>query len=247
MAVEDDRATFTSGPLTAGSRTDGPWNVTFEAGGRVLTSSGARSIGVVTDADERHFVHEQLSLGVGEHVYGLGERFGAVRQERPGRRHLERGRRHRQRAGLQERPLLPDQPRLRRLRRPPGHVSFEVGSEVVSRAQFRVEGADAGVLRHPRPDAEGRAAPLHRADRPPGAGAGLVVRTVALDLVHDQLRRGDRDARSSTAWPSATCRCRVFHFDCFWMRAVPLVRLRLGPGDVPRPGGHAAAPARHAA
>ncbi len=23
---------------------------------------------------------------------------------------------------------------------------------------------------------------------------------------------------SSTAWPSATCRCRVFHFDCFWMR-----------------------------
>ena len=33
----------------------------------------------------------------------------------------------------------------------------------------------------------------------------------------------------------------VFHFDCFWMRAVPLVRLRLGPGDLPRPGGHARA------
>ena len=52
-------------------------------------------IGVVTDAAGDAYVHEQLALGVGEHVYGLGERFGAVRQERPVRRHLERGRRHR--------------------------------------------------------------------------------------------------------------------------------------------------------
>ena len=48
---------------------------------------------------------------------------GAVRPagpQRPDRRHLERRRRHEQRAGLQERPVLPHQRRLRRLRRHPG-------------------------------------------------------------------------------------------------------------------------------
>ena len=66
----------------------------------------------------------------------------------------------------------------------PGRVSFEVGSEAVSRTQFCVAGRVAGVLRHPRPDAQGRPAPLHRADRPAGAGPGLVVRAVAVDVVH---------------------------------------------------------------
>jgi len=53
-----------SGPPKSGSRPRGP-------------SSTARSIGVVTDANGDAYVHEQLSLGVDEHVYGLGERFGA--------------------------------------------------------------------------------------------------------------------------------------------------------------------------
>ena len=73
----DGIATFRSGALTARISTRGPWNVEFEADGRVLTQSTARSVGVVTDARGDAYVHEQLGLGVREHVYGLGERFGA--------------------------------------------------------------------------------------------------------------------------------------------------------------------------
>ena len=71
-------ATFTSGGLTARISTSGDWNVDFEGDGRLLTSSVARSIGMITDGDGRHFVHEQLTLGVGTNVYGLGERFGPL-------------------------------------------------------------------------------------------------------------------------------------------------------------------------
>ena len=45
------------------------------ADGRVLTSSPRKGMAIMeTDAGE-HFMLEQLTLGVGEHVYGLGERF----------------------------------------------------------------------------------------------------------------------------------------------------------------------------
>ena len=101
-------------PSRRASRPRGAWYVEFEADGRVLTSSTARCVGVVTDARGDAYVHEQLALGVGEHVYGLGERFGAFVKNGQTRRHLERGRRHRQRAGVQERAVLPDRRGLRR-------------------------------------------------------------------------------------------------------------------------------------
>ena len=42
----------------------------------LLTSSGWRSLGFV-DTPQGRFMHESLGLGVGECVYGLGERFTA--------------------------------------------------------------------------------------------------------------------------------------------------------------------------
>ena len=121
----------------------------------------------------------------------------------------------------------------------PGQVSFEVGSEAVSAGAVQRRRASrwstsSSTARRPRTILR----KLHRADRPAAAAAGLVVRAVAVHVVHHLLRRGDGHRRSSTAWPSATCRCRVFHFDCFWMRRVPLVRLRAGTREVfPDPEG----------
>ena len=44
--------------------------------GRLVTSSSEGALAFI-DGDNGHFMREQLSLGVGEHVYGLGERFGS--------------------------------------------------------------------------------------------------------------------------------------------------------------------------
>lgn len=69
-------ATLTTGELTARVALVDGWRVDFRHGDRLLTASTERSIGLVTDAEGRPHVHERLALGVGETVYGLGERFG---------------------------------------------------------------------------------------------------------------------------------------------------------------------------
>ncbi|MGA7881195.1 MAG: TIM-barrel domain-containing protein, partial [Terrimicrobiaceae bacterium] len=62
--------TLTAGELTArvGKKR---WAITFEAGGRVLTTSGWRGMSYMQTADRGNHVVEQLSLGVGENVYGV--------------------------------------------------------------------------------------------------------------------------------------------------------------------------------
>lgn len=102
--VADGVGTLTSGDLSAVVTPGAPWDlrfVTTDVGGteRVLTGSGHKSLGYVTldpgaevsrgvvgnarvqgaDAPTSdRFVHAQLDLGVGELVYGLGERFGPL-------------------------------------------------------------------------------------------------------------------------------------------------------------------------
>ncbi len=71
---EPKSATLTSGDLTVSVEKAGDWRIDFKAGERVLTSSGWRGMGFV-DTPTGHYIHEQLNLGVGELVYGLGERF----------------------------------------------------------------------------------------------------------------------------------------------------------------------------
>jgi alpha-D-xyloside xylohydrolase len=90
---DETGGTFESGGLTARISQGAPWELSFESGGRVLTTSGSKAVGYVSLspgapvtadptgetgvsqtglAPAAHYVHEQLSLGVGELVYGLG-------------------------------------------------------------------------------------------------------------------------------------------------------------------------------
>ena len=54
----------------------GDWLVEFIGNEKVITASGWHALGFVDTPDGR-YIHEQLNLGVGECVYGLGERFTA--------------------------------------------------------------------------------------------------------------------------------------------------------------------------
>src|SRR5436190_1856550 len=67
-------ATLTSGDLSVRINKGEDWLVEFIGNEKVITSSGWHALGFVDTPDGR-FIHEQLSLGVGETVYGLGERF----------------------------------------------------------------------------------------------------------------------------------------------------------------------------
>ena len=180
-------------------------------------------------------------LGVGETVYGLGERFGPFVKN--GQTvdiwNADGGTASEQ--AYKNVPFYLTNARLRRLRQPPG--ARVVRGRLRGRSRGSSSASPGQSLEYYviyGPDAEGRAAPVHRADRPPGPAARLVVRAVAVHLVHH--RRTTRRPSPSfiDGWPSASCRCRVFHFDCFWMREFHWCDFEWDPRDLPRPGGHAA-------
>jgi alpha-D-xyloside xylohydrolase len=64
-----------SGGLTARIHSGKEWNLEFRAGDRILTHQRGRSLAIVNGPEGEHYLSVQLALGVGENVYGLGERF----------------------------------------------------------------------------------------------------------------------------------------------------------------------------
>lgn len=76
ISNEEQAAILTSGDLSLRVNKGADWLMEFIGKDQIITSSGWRGIGFVDTPDGRH-IHEQLSLGAGECVYGLGERFTA--------------------------------------------------------------------------------------------------------------------------------------------------------------------------
>src|ERR1043166_224916 len=130
---------LTSGALTARFQRDG-WGLDFVAGGRVLTRSGPADTGIIELAGSGPYLHERLALGVGESVYGLGERFGPlVKNGQVVDIWNEDGGTCSELA-YKNIPFYLTDRGYGVFVNHPGRVSFEVGSEVVSRVQFSVAG-----------------------------------------------------------------------------------------------------------
>src|SRR4029450_13866883 len=77
IEVDASRAAIASGALTARFRRGEDWALEFLADGNLLTASANKAMALITESGE-HYIREQLGLGVGEFVYGLGERFGPL-------------------------------------------------------------------------------------------------------------------------------------------------------------------------
>lgn len=66
-----------SGGLRVVIRKGEQWAVDFYRGEERITGSGFKSMAYITDQDGNTYMRDELDLGVGEFVYGLGERFTA--------------------------------------------------------------------------------------------------------------------------------------------------------------------------
>ncbi|MFG1974000.1 alpha-xylosidase [Nonomuraea fuscirosea] len=236
ISVDSERASLTSGALTVRAGRDAPWDLSFSAGGRELTRSAGRSLGVMHGQDSRHFMLEQLRLSAGELVYGLGERFGPlVRNGQSVDIWNEDG-------GTSSEIAYKNVPFYLTNRgygvfvNHPGRVSFEVGSESVSRVQFSVEGHDLEylVVHGPTPaDVLRRYTALTgRPALPPAWSFGLWLST-SFTTDYDEATvtsfvdgMGERDLPLS-----------VFHFDCFWMRRYRWCDFEWDPEVFPDPEG----------
>ena len=244
-----------TGPLVARVAPGAPWNLSFEIDGTRVTGSGGRAQGYIQLADDAQvdtgivgnarsgtaapqahtFVHEQLDLGVGELIYGLGERFGPLVKNGQSVEVWNADGGTSSEQAYKNVPFYLSNRGYGVLVNDPGHVSYEIGSEAVERVQFSVSGEVLEYFVIAGPDAQAGHRSLHGAHRASADRAGVVVRPVAVDVVHDRLRRGDghvvrrRDGAPRAAGVGVPFRLLLD-------ARVQLVRLRVGSAGLPRPG-----------
>jgi alpha-D-xyloside xylohydrolase len=218
IQVHDDAqaAKLTSGRLSVRVEKAGDWRIEFRDGERVVTSSGWRGIGMI-DAPDGRYIHEQLSLGVGECVYGLGERFTPfVRNGQVVDLWNEDG-------GTSSEQAYKNVPFYLTNRgygvfvNHPELVSFEVGSEKVERVQFSVPGEqlDYFLIYGPSPKdvLEHYTALTGRPALPPAWSFGLWLSTSFTTAYDEETVTSFIQGMAERDLP-----LHVFHFDCFWMK-----------------------------
>ncbi|MGC9667867.1 alpha-xylosidase [Planosporangium sp. 12N6] len=214
---DDDAVTFTSGTLSARFRLGEEWSMDFLAEGARLTGSGARAMAAIEVDGGGHHIREQLDLGVAQHVYGLGERFGPLVKN--GQTvdiwNADGGTSSEQ--AYKNVPFYLTDAGYGVFVNHPGAVSFEVASEHVSRVQFSVPGQELSyfVIHGPTPREilHRYTALTGRPALPPAWSFGLWLSTSFTTSYDEQTVSGFVDGMAERGIPLS-----VFHFDCFWMR-----------------------------
>lgn len=192
------------------------WRMQFLGNDKLLTQSGWRALGFVDTHQGRYF-HEQLSLSVGECVYGLGERFTAfVKNGQSVDMWNEDG-------GTSSELAYKNIPFYLTNRgygvfvNHPECVSFEVASEKVRRVQFSVPGEelDYFVIYGPSPKQilERYTALTGRPALPPAWSFGLWLTTSFTTKYDEETVTSFIQGMADRDIP-----LHVFHFDCFWMK-----------------------------
>ncbi|WP_062389584.1 alpha-xylosidase [Demequina iriomotensis] len=236
--VDDAGGTLTSGRLTARVAQGAPWRLDFEVDGERITGSGHHSVGYMRLAKDapvpaepagvagytetglaphRAYVHEQLDLGVGETIYGLGERFGPFVKNGQSVDiwHADGGTSSEQ--AYKSVPFYLSSRGYGVLVNHPEHVSFEVGSEAVERVQFSTGGESLEYLVFAGPTpaeaVERYTRLLGRPPRVPDWSFGLWLSTSFTTQYGEATVASFVDGMRERDIPLS-----VFHYDCFWMR-----------------------------
>lgn len=238
VEIAGDQATITSGPLTARVAGADRWQLSFEDERQTVTTAGPKSLGqvqvhpganvtaepagvtAVSDsglADPGSYLLGRLDIGVGELVYGLGERFGPL--TRNGQTvdiwNADGGTSSEQ--AYKNVPFYLTNAGYGVLINHVGHVSFEVGSESVSQVQFSVPGEslDYLIFAGPSPaDVLRRyTGLLGRPALVPSWSYGTWLSTSFTTDYDEETVSSFIDEMAARDLPVS-----VFHFDCFWMR-----------------------------
>ncbi|GGF43101.1 alpha-xylosidase [Microbacterium sorbitolivorans] len=228
-------AVFASGALEARIGAEGPWRLDFVADGRVITSSDARSVGAI-QTPEGAYVREQLAMGVGETIYGLGERFGTFAKNGQSVDIWNEDGGTASEQAYKNVPFYLSDAGYGLFVDHPGAVSFEIGSEAVSRAQFSVPGQELTYYvvygATPKDILERYTALTGRPAEVPAWTYGLWLSTSFTTNYDEATVMSFIDGMAEREIPLS-----VFHFDCFWMRAFHWSDFVWDPAMFPDPQG----------
>jgi alpha-D-xyloside xylohydrolase len=228
-------ATLTSGQLTMRIQKGDKWLVEYKAGERVITSSAWHGMGFVDTPDGR-FIFEQLNIGVGECVYGLGERFSAyVKNGQVIDIWNEDGGTSSEQA-YKNIPFYLTNRGYGVFVNHPDKVSFEVASEKVERVQFSVSGEtlEYFLIYGPTPKEilDRYTALTGRPALPPAWSFGLWLSTSFSTSYDEKTITGLIQDMAAHAIP-----LHVFHFDCFWMKEFNWCDFKWDERNFPDPEG----------
>ena len=214
----DEKAVYLiSGNLMVRIETERSWAVDFFNGPQKLTGSGPGCAGYIITEEKGPFMNEQLQLGVGECVYGLGERFTPfVKNGQVVEVWNEDGGTDTEQA-YKNIPFYLTNKGYGVFVNHPEKVLFEVGSERVSKVQFSVAGEylEYYIINGPTPKEvlERYTALTGRPTLPPPWSFGLWLTTSFTTAYEEKTVNHFIDGMAGRDLPLA-----VFHFDCFWMR-----------------------------
>ncbi|SUW61884.1 Alpha-xylosidase [Buttiauxella agrestis] len=213
------------------------WALDFLRDGVRITGSAVKNNGYVQDANSGNtHMFERLDLGVGETVYGLGERFTALVKNGQTVETWNRDGGTSTEQSYKNIPFYLTNRGYGVLVNHPECVSFEVGSEKVSKVQFSVAGEylEYFVIDGPTPKAV-----LDRYTRftgrpalPPAWSFGLWLTTSFTTNYDEATVNSFIDGMAERNLP-----LHVFHFDCFWMKAFQWCDFEWDPVTFPDPEG----------
>lgn len=230
LQVEDttETLTITSGALSL-VITKNPWSMTYRSGGRTLTGSGRRDLALMkTDYKgdcyelegdlENTYMRQQLNIGVGELLYGTGERFTPfVKNGQTVEIYNEDGGTSTEQA-YKNIPFYISNKGYGVLVNHPERVSFEFGTENVTKAAFSVEGGSLDYFFFNGPtmkDVLTRYTDLSGKPTLPAPWTfGLWLSTSFTTNYDEETVMSFIDGMLDRGIP-----LRTFHFDCFWMKA----------------------------
>lgn len=230
-------ASLTSGSLSVRVTKGDGWALDFLRDGVRITGSAYKNSGYVQDNNTRStHVFERLDLSVGETVYGLGERFTALVKNGQTVETWNRDGGTSTEQAYKNIPFYLTNRGYGVLVNHPECVSFEVGSEKVSKVQFSVAGEylEYFVIDGPTPKAV-----LDRYTRlsgrpalPPAWSFGLWLTTSFTTNYDEETVNRFIDGMAERQIP-----LHVFHFDCFWMKAFQWCDFEWDPATFPDPQG----------
>ncbi len=217
IQIDGLSGTVRAGRLQATISGADEYTLSFRGDGRELTSSILRSTGLVTAPDGSRYVHEQLTLDVGETVYGLGERFGGLVKNGQSVDMWNSDGGTATEQAYKNVPFYVTSHGYGIFVDHPERVSFEIGSEINTRAQFSVPGDHLQyyVIYGPTPKEVLRkfTALTGRAPQVPTWSYGLWLSTSFTTDYSEETVNGFVDTMEELGLPLS-----VIHFDCYWMR-----------------------------
>ncbi|EKM0531311.1 alpha-xylosidase [Cronobacter turicensis] len=230
-------AELKSGALSVRVTKGENWALDFLRDGERITGSQVKNNGYVQDSNTGgSYVFERLDLGVGETVYGLGERFTALVKNGQTVETWNRDGGTSTEQAYKNIPFYLTNRGYGVLVNHPECVSFEVASEKVSKVQFSVAGEylEYFVIDGPTPKAV-----LDRYTRftgrpalPPAWSFGLWLTTSFTTNYDEETVNRFIDGMAERQLP-----LHVFHFDCFWMKAFQWCDFEWDPATFPDPEG----------